>query len=115
MALTNLRKSGSIRPMKDFTDKVAAITGASSGIGRSLACELARRGCHLALCDVNETGLQETAAQANALGVRVTSQKVDVADRDAVYAWADQVVNDHGKVNLVLTTRGLGSAAASTG
>ncbi|NNK41519.1 MAG: SDR family NAD(P)-dependent oxidoreductase, partial [Myxococcales bacterium] len=77
--------------MKDFTDKVAAITGAGSGIGRSLACERARRGCHLALSDINETGLQETAAQTKALGVRVTSQNVDVADRDAVYAWADQV------------------------
>ena len=101
--------------MKDFTDKVAAITGASSGIGRSLACELARRGCHLALCDVNETGLQETAALAKALGVRVTSQKVDVADRDAVHAWAGQVVNDHGKVNLVFNNAGVGLASSIDG
>ena len=49
--------------MKDFKNKVAAITGAASGMGRTLALELARRGCHLALSDVNETGLAETAAQ----------------------------------------------------
>ena len=40
--------------MKDFRDKVAAITGAASGIGRSLSLELARRGAHLALSDVDE-------------------------------------------------------------
>ena len=48
--------------MKDFKNKVAAITGAASGMGRTLALELARRGCHLALSDVNEAGLAETAA-----------------------------------------------------
>ena len=46
--------------MKDFKNKVAAITGAASGMGRTLAVELARRGCHLALSDVNEKGLAET-------------------------------------------------------
>ena len=39
--------------MKDFTNKVAAITGAASGMGRELAVALAKDGCHLAICDVN--------------------------------------------------------------
>ncbi|GAH05355.1 unnamed protein product, partial [marine sediment metagenome] len=66
--------------MKDFTNKVAAITGAGSGIGQELALELARRQCHLALCcDRNMEGLQKTANQARACGVNVTSQRVDVA------------------------------------
>lgn len=51
--------------MKNFKNKVAAITGAASGMGRSLALELARRGCHLALSDVNEAGLRETAQMAD--------------------------------------------------
>ncbi len=101
--------------MKNFQDKVAAITGASSGIGRGLANELAQRGCDLALCDVNETGLQETVEQVRASGVRVTSQKVDVADRDAVYAWADQVVKDHGKVNLIFNNAGVGLGSTIEG
>ena len=50
--------------MKDFQGKMAAITGAASGMGRTLALELARRGCHLSLSDVNEQGLAETAAMA---------------------------------------------------
>ncbi|HFK2126090.1 TPA: SDR family NAD(P)-dependent oxidoreductase, partial [Pseudomonas aeruginosa] len=46
--------------MKSFENKVAAITGAGSGIGRALAVELGRQGCHLALADVNAAALEET-------------------------------------------------------
>ncbi|KVD53763.1 hypothetical protein WI86_00720 [Burkholderia ubonensis] len=77
--------------MKGFSGKVAAITGAGSGMGRSLAVELARRGCEVALSDVNDVGLAGTAAACSRHGVRVTTQRLDVADRDAVFAWADFV------------------------
>ncbi|AXQ29998.1 SDR family oxidoreductase [Solimonas sp. K1W22B-7] len=93
--------------MKSFKNKVAAITGAASGMGRELAVELAKAGCSVALSDVNEAGLAETAALARAFGVKVTSQKLDVAKREAVYAWADQVVADHGKVNLIFNNAGV--------
>ncbi|HEX5373432.1 MAG TPA: SDR family oxidoreductase [Aquabacterium sp.] len=93
--------------MKDFKNKVAAITGAASGMGRTLALELARRGCHLALSDVNEAGLTETAEMARKLGVKVTTQKLDVSKREAVFAWADQVATDHGKVNLIFNNAGV--------
>ncbi|KVZ96695.1 hypothetical protein WL22_12835 [Burkholderia ubonensis] len=69
--------------MKGFSGKVAAITGAGSGMGRSLAVELARRGCEVALSDVNDVGLAGTAAACSRHGVRVTTQRLDVADRDA--------------------------------
>lgn len=91
--------------MKNFHNKVAAITGAGSGIGRCLALELARRGCHLALSDVNEVGLAETAAQVK--DVNVTTTRVDVADRVQVEAWAQQVVADHGRVNLIFNNAGV--------
>jgi len=97
--------------MKNFKNKVAAITGAASGMGRTLALELARRGCHLALSDVNEKGLAETAAMAGKLGVKVTTSKVNVASRDEVFAWADQVVRDHGKVNLIFNNAGVALGA----
>ena len=93
--------------MKSFNNKVAAITGAASGIGRALALELAKEKCDLALSDVNEAGLQETADKARALGVKVTTTKLDVADREAMHAWADQVVKDHGKVNMIFNNAGV--------
>lgn len=93
--------------MKILAGKVAAITGAGSGMGRELALELARCQCHLALSDVNETRLEETATMARALGVRVTATRVDVASREAIYAWADQVVADHGRVNLIFNNAGV--------
>jgi NAD(P)-dependent dehydrogenase (short-subunit alcohol dehydrogenase family) len=93
--------------MKSFANKVAAITGAGSGIGRALALNLAQQGCHLALSDVNEAGLAETVKQAAAYGVKVTSQKLDVSNKDGVHAWADHVVAEHGKVNLIFNNAGV--------
>jgi butyryl-CoA dehydrogenase len=97
--------------MKHFNGRVAAITGAGSGIGRALARDLARRGTHLALSDVDEVGLAETVALCEGAGVKVTSHRVDVADRAAVFAWADQVVADHGSVNLVFNNAGVALGA----
>jgi short-subunit dehydrogenase len=93
--------------MKSFHDKVAAITGAGSGIGRSLALNLARQGCELALSDVNEQGLAETVEQVRRFEVRVSHQRVDVADFEAVRQWADQVMIDHGRVNLIFNNAGV--------
>src|SRR3984957_3455261 len=97
--------------MKDFKGRVAAITGAGSGIGRALAKDLARRGAHVALCDIDESGLAETVALCEGLGVKVTSQRVDVANRASVYAWADQVMADHGQVNLIVNNAGVALGA----
>jgi NAD(P)-dependent dehydrogenase (short-subunit alcohol dehydrogenase family) len=97
--------------MKNFKDKVAAVSGAASGMGRELALELARRGCHLSLCDVDAAGLTETARLVAGSGVRVTTSTVDVADRDAMYAWAERTVNDHGGVNLVFNNAGVALGA----
>jgi NAD(P)-dependent dehydrogenase (short-subunit alcohol dehydrogenase family) len=97
--------------MKDFSGRVAAITGAGSGIGRALAASLARRGAHLALSDIDEAGLAETVSQCEGHGVKITSQRVDVADRTAVEAWAEQVVADHGRVNLIFNNAGVALGA----
>jgi butyryl-CoA dehydrogenase len=97
--------------VKDFNGRVAAITGAGSGIGRALANALVRQGSHLALSDIDDAGLAETAAQCEGFGVKVTSEHVDVADRGAVYAWADHVVAEHGKVNLIINNAGVALGA----
>lgn len=97
--------------MKDFGGKVVAITGAGSGIGRALALDLSERGAHLALSDVDETGLAETVASCEGRGTKVSSRRVDVADRDAVFAWADEVVGEHGAVNVIVNNAGVALAA----
>ena len=101
--------------MKDFRNKVAAITGAGSGMGRELALELAKRGCHVALSDIHAENVEATAEKARAFGVKVTAAKLDVADRKAVYDWADEVVREHGKVNLVFNSAGVARAATVEG
>jgi len=80
-------------------------------MGRTLALNLAARGCHVAISDVNEAGLAETAQMVAKLGVKVTTAKLDVSNRDAVFAWADQVVAEHGKVNLIFNNAGVALAA----
>jgi len=97
--------------MKRLAGQVAAITGAASGMGRELALALARRGCPLALCDVDEAGLAATASAAAALGARVSQLRVDVADREAVEAWAREAVATHGAVQLLFNNAGVSLAA----
>jgi short-subunit dehydrogenase len=110
--------------MKNFTDRVAAITGAGSGMGRSLAIQLAREGCHLALADRNATSLAETArlaqAQAQAPQVagaplRVTTRVLDVADRAAMFDWAAETVAQHERVNLVFNNAGVALSSTIEG
>ncbi|ANF82837.1 short-chain dehydrogenase [Acinetobacter sp. NCu2D-2] len=93
--------------MKEFNNKVAAITGAGSGIGQQLAVLLAKQGCHLALSDVNEKGLADTVALVKETGVRVTSLKVDVAKLEEVRAWAAKVEQEHGSVNMIFNNAGV--------
>ncbi|MCX7619305.1 MAG: SDR family NAD(P)-dependent oxidoreductase [Acidimicrobiales bacterium] len=97
--------------MEWFEGRVAAITGAASGIGRALAVELARRHAPLALADIDESGLAQTVSACEGFGVKVTAQQLDVANRVDVFAWADQVVADHGKVNLAINNAGVALGA----
>lgn len=92
--------------MTKLAGKVVAVTGAASGIGRALAQALQDRGAHLALADVNEVGLQETAALLSSV-TRVTTQVVDVCDREGVEAWAAQTVQEHGGVDAIINNAGL--------
>jgi NAD(P)-dependent dehydrogenase (short-subunit alcohol dehydrogenase family) len=98
--------------VREFTGRVAAITGAGSGIGRALAKNLVRRGCHLALSDIDPVGLAETVRECEGAGIKVTADQVDVADRGSVYSWADRVVEDHGGVNLIFNNAGVALIAS---
>lgn len=101
--------------MKSFKNKVAAVTGAGSGIGQALAIALAKQGCHLALSDISETGLVKTVELLAPYSVKVSTQKVDVANRDEVATWAKAVVNEHGQVNLIFNNAGVAIGSTAEG
>ena len=93
--------------MKNFKNKVAAITGAGSGMGQQLAVLLAKAGCHVSLSDVNEKGLAETVELVKPYNVRVTSKKVNVAKLEEVRTWAEETVQNHGSVNMIFNNAGV--------
>lgn len=92
----------------DLTGQVALITGASRGIGRAVAIELAARGAHIALNYAsNEAAAQETAAAVAAYGVDYGLYKADVADYKSVQAMVKEIVARFGKVDILVNNAGI--------
>lgn len=85
--------------------KLAVVTGAGSGLGQALAGVLAARGCRLALADIDEAGLQQTAER---VGGAPLLQRLDVADRHAVHDFAARVERECGVPDVVINNAGVG-------
>jgi NAD(P)-dependent dehydrogenase (short-subunit alcohol dehydrogenase family) len=88
--------------------KVALVTGAASGIGRATALAFARAGADLVLCDVNAAGLEETASAARGLGRDVVARTVDVASREQMRSFAEEVHRAHDAVDVLMNNAGVG-------
>src|SRR5271154_4838365 len=103
----------------NFENRTAVITGAASGIGRAIAVSLAHRGCNLALADVNDAGLSETARMAQLAqtdpsrhtaprsALRISQHHIDVADRRAVAAFPQAVLAAHPGVDILVNNAGV--------
>ena len=91
--------------MKSVRDKLAVITGAGSGIGRALATALAREGARLALSDINEQALAETAGLL-VPGTDFRTYTLDVSSEQAVFAHAREVQRDFGTAHLLFNNAG---------
>ena len=104
--------------MKDFTGKIAVVTGGGSGIGRELVRQLVAQGCSVAVADVLPAGMEHTlkACRADGVpqGVRITTHVVDVSDPDQIAGFqgevADQMQTD--KIHLLFNNAGIGGGGS---
>ena len=92
-----------------LADRVAVVTGAASGIGRGSALRFAEEGADLALADLNEEGLQETARQVRELGRRAIVEMVDVRERAQVDVLVQRAVAELGGLDIMMANAGVGS------
>ena len=96
--------------MKEFSGKLAVVTGGGTGIGRELAVQLAATGCNVAVCDIFPDTLAETARLCSD-AVQVTTHQCDVAEEDQVLAFRDAVLEQHEAdcIHLLFNNAGIGS------
>ncbi len=93
--------------MKNFNNKLALVTGASSGIGQAIAVELARQGARLILVGTNEDRLAESKQQCEAAGAEAHSYAANVADYRLMQGLAEAVKAEHGVVDILVNNAGV--------
>ena len=88
---------------------IVAITGAGSGMGRSLAVQFLDEGIEgIAICDINEKGLNETAEMVKGKGLAVLTSVVDVSKREDIERFADEITNKFGRASHLINNAGVG-------
>ncbi len=93
--------------MADLQGRIALVTGASQGIGRACALELARAGATVALAARNESKLSEVAAEIVAAGGQAAAFALDVASEESIKAGAKAVLERFGKVEILVNNAGI--------
>ena len=90
----------------DLAGRVAVVTGAGSGLGAAMATGYAQVGVDVVLADINMEGAEKTRATIEAQGGKAEVVRLDVTDRAACFALAEQVVASHGKVDILVNSAG---------
>lgn len=93
--------------MKDFSGRVALITGAARGFGKEFARESFHRGMRLFLADIDEPELEKTAAELRQIGAEVCSFGVDVSLESGVDAMIEQAMAHYGQIDLLINNAGV--------
>jgi 3-oxoacyl-[acyl-carrier protein] reductase len=91
----------------DLSGQVALVTGASRGIGKAIALALGKAGATVACLARNEEKLKETAAEIAAAGGKASTHACDVTNSDAAQAAVDAVVEQHGRLDIVVNNAGI--------
>lgn len=94
--------------MKDFTGRVAVVTGAASGIGRGLADRFAAEGMKVVIADVEQAALDAAEREMTAAGATVLAVRTDVSKQADVQALADETMDRFGAVHIVCNNAGVG-------
>lgn len=90
----------------EFSDKVVIVTGAAHGFGRAIALAFAEHGAHVWACDVLEDKLEQTQQLCEAAGGNCTTRIVNVRDRDAVFAFVAEILEQHSQVDILVNNAG---------
>jgi short-subunit dehydrogenase len=96
-----------IHVMPDRSHKVVVITGAASGLGRTLALEFLDRGFQLALLDISQRGLEDLLPNISGKGVRVTIHQTDISKEENVAEARLGILRQHGRVDLLVNNAGV--------
>ena len=95
--------------MRDFSSKAALITGGASGVGRSLAFALGRKGARIVVGDVDKNAMEQVAADLAAQGIDAIVEHCDVTSMDSLNALADAAEKAFGSLDLVFANAGIGA------
>jgi len=93
--------------MTNLNGRIALVTGASQGIGRACAVELAKAGAHVALAARNAAKLDEVAAEITAAGGTAAVFELDISKEDSIKAAAKAVIERLGKIEILVNNAGI--------